>query len=319
MKILITGAAGFIGQLLAKELLTNPDNELILVDIIEPPVPAGSKYPDNATTIKADLASSALEIITKDLDAVYVFHGIMSAGAEANFELGMTANIDATRALLEALRLSGRDSPIRVLYASSQAVYGMPTPDIVTEAVVPTPESSYGAQKLICETLINDYTRRGFIDGFAFRFPTISVRPGKPTAAASSFLSGMIREPLAGLPCVIPIENRQFAHWICSPRTLVANLLYALTMPSDAAPKHIRVVNLPGIGVTVQEMIDALEAIGGKAAVELISEKEVPELRDILYSWPPNFDNKRAYDMGFKPDQPFVDTVKDYYEMFVKK
>ncbi|KAK7203425.1 putative nucleoside-diphosphate-sugar epimerase [Myxozyma melibiosi] len=319
MKVLITGAAGFIGQLLAKELLADPEHELVLVDIVEPPVPAGCKYPGNAKTIKTDLTKSASTIITPDIDAVYVFHGIMSAGAEANFELGMSANIDATRALFEAIRLSGKPTPIRVLYASSQAVYGMPTPDIVTEAVVPTPESSYGAQKLICEALINDYTRRGFFDGFAFRFPTISVRPGKPTAAASSFLSGMIREPLNGLPCEIPIENRKFAHWICSPRTLVANLIYALTMPSDAAPKHIRVVNLPGIGVTVQEMIDALEAIGGKEAVALLSEKDVPELREILYSWPPNFDNKRAYDMGFKPDQPFVDTVKDYYENFVKK
>lgn len=161
----------------------------------------------------------------------------MSSGFEAKFDLGMRMNIDATRSLLEALRHTCAGA--RVIYASSQAFYGMPQPEVLDDAVIPTPESSSGAEKLICETMINEYTRRRFIDGLSLRFPTISVRPGKPTAAASSFLSGMIREPLNGLECVIPTEDRQFKSWLCSPKTLVGNLMHALTMSTSKLPTYI--------------------------------------------------------------------------------
>lgn len=196
MRILITGAGGFIGQLVAGELLNNSKYEIILTDIIEPPIPPRVKYTQNAKAVKADLSdeTSHLSIVSKDLDAVYVLHGIMSSGSEENFELGMRGNVDATMKLLETLRKTCRG--VRVVYASSLAVYGRPLPDIVTDAVIPTPESSYGAEKIICETLINDYTRRGYIAGFTLRLPSIVIRPGKPTAAASSFLSGMVHEPL---------------------------------------------------------------------------------------------------------------------------
>ncbi|KAJ8104353.1 hypothetical protein POJ06DRAFT_244298 [Lipomyces tetrasporus] len=314
--VLITGAAGFIGQLVARELLSDPKYKVTLTDVIEPPVPAGALYPENATVIKTDLLKAASTVVDKSLDAVYIFHGIMSSGSEENFELGITVNVDATRALLDVVRQTAPG--IRVVYASSQAVYGLPVPDVVDEHVVPTPQSSYGFEKLICEQLINDYTRRGFIDGFSLRFPTISVRPGKPTAAASSFVSGMIREPMSGIECVIPVQDRSFVSWICSPRTLVANLLYALTMPSDVLPKHIRFANLPGIGVSVQEMMDALEKVAGSATLKLLKEEDVPEVRTILYSWPQKFDNARAYKMGFKPDQPFEETVRDYQKLLAK-
>ncbi|KAK9357425.1 hypothetical protein V1504DRAFT_464640 [Lipomyces starkeyi] len=308
--VLITGAAGFIGQLLAKELLSDPKYTVTLTDVIEPPIPVGALHPENATVIMADLLKSASTVVDKSLDCVYIFHGIMSSGSEENFELGITVNVDSTRALLDVVR---RTVPgIRVVYASSQAVYGLPLPDVVDENVVPTPQSSYGFEKLICEQLINDYTRKGFIDGFALRFPTISVRPGKPTAAASSFVSGMIREPLTGIECVIPVQDRSLVSWICSPKTLVANLLYSLTMPSDVLPKHIRFVNLPGIGVSIQDMMDALEKVAGPEVLELLKEEDILEVRAILYSWPQKFDNARAYKMGFKPDQPFEDTVRDY-------
>lgn len=139
---------------------------------------------------------------------VYIFHGIMSAGSEANYDLGLKVNLDGTRVLLEKLRQTKPGT--RVIYASSQAVYGRPFPDTITEDVFPTPEGSYGSEKLMCELLINDMTRRGFIDGFSLRFPTISVRPGKPSQAASSFISGIIREPLAGKECVVPVKDRSF-------------------------------------------------------------------------------------------------------------
>ncbi|PKX88530.1 SDR family oxidoreductase [Aspergillus novofumigatus IBT 16806] len=290
MQILITGAAGFIGQLLAKELLNDPSYHLTLTDIHEPPPP-------------------------RALDAVFAFHGIMSSGSEANFDLGMSVNVDATRTLLEALR---RTCPgVRFIYSSSQAVYGRPLPDVVDDSVTPTPQGSYGAEKLICETLVNEYTRRGFITGFTLRFPTISVRPGQPTAAASSFLSGMIREPLAGKECVIPVEDRSFKSWLCSPRTLVQNLVLTLSLPSDALPPHIRSINVPGICVTVQEMMDALEKVGGKDKLALLKEKEDPTLRPILDSWPTRFNNSQAIALGFKRDSSFEQAVRDYYEQEV--
>jgi nucleoside-diphosphate-sugar epimerase len=315
MQILITGAAGFIGQLLVKELLNDPSHHLTLTDIHEPPVPKDVKYPQNAKTIKADLLAGAEAVVDKSLDAVFAFHGIMSSGSEANFDLGMSVNVDATRTLLEALR---RTCPgVRFIYSSSQAVYGRPLPDVVDDSVTPTPEGSYGAEKLICETLVNEYTRRGFITGFTLRFPTISVRPGQPTAAASSFLSGMIREPLAGKECVIPVEDRSFKSWLCSPRTLVQNLVLTLSLPGDALPPHIRSINVPGICVTVQEMMDALEKVGGKDKLALLKEKEDPTLRPILESWPTRFDNSQAIALGFKRDSSFEQAVRDYYEQEV--
>ncbi|EAW21289.1 SDR family oxidoreductase [Aspergillus fischeri NRRL 181] len=315
MQILITGAAGFIGQLLAKELLNDPSYHLTLTDIHEPPIPKGVKYPQNVKTIKADLLAGAESVVDKSLDAVFAFHGIMSSGSEANFDLGMSVNVDATRTLLEALR---RTCPgVRFIYSSSQAVYGRPLPDVVDDSVTPTPQGSYGAEKLICETLVNEYTRRGFITGFTLRFPTISVRPGQPTAAASSFLSGMIREPLAGKECVIPVEDRSFKSWLCSPRTLVQNLVLTLSLPGDALPPHIRSINVPGICVTVQEMMDALENVGGKDKLALLKEKEDPTLRPILDSWPTRFDNSQAIALGFKRDSSFEQAVKDYYEQEV--
>lgn len=310
MNILITGAAGFIGQELAKALLNDPTYRVTLTDIIEPPIPKGVKYPQNATPFKADLVTGSAAVVDRTLDAVYVFHGIMSSGAEANFDLGISVNIDATRNLLEALRLTRPG--VRVIYASSQAIYGQPLPDVVDDSVIPTPQSSYGAEKIVCETLINEYTRRGFITGFVFRFPTISVRPGKPTAAASSFLSGMIREPLAGKESVIPIRDRSFKSWLCSPKTLIHNLLFALTLPSESLPPHIRQVNVPGISVSIQEMRDALEKVGGKDKLALLKEEEDPAQKKILQSWPTRFDNAKAFSLGFKPDSSFEQAVIDY-------
>ena len=311
MKILITGAGGFIGQFLARELLKDSSNHLILTDVIECPIPKGSKYPDNAKVVKADLSTDR-SVITKDLDAIYLFHGIMSSGSEANFDLGLKVNVDVTRAVLEDIRQTCPG--VRVIYSSSQAVYGRPFPDVITEDVFPTPEGSYGAEKLMCEILINDMTRRGFINGFSLRFPTVSVRPGKPSAAASSFISGIIREPLDNKECVVPIKDRKFPSWVCSPKTLIENLLHALTLPVDALPSHKRTVNAPGLLATVQDMMDALKKVAGKDKLDLVKEEHDEDTAKILYSWAANFDNKLAYSLGYKADSSFEQAVRDYVD-----
>ncbi|ROT38221.1 putative nucleoside-diphosphate-sugar epimerase [Sodiomyces alkalinus F11] len=312
MKVLITGAAGFVGQLLARTLLNDDEGkyDLILTDIIEPPIPSDAKFASQAKAIKADLLTDSAKVVAKDLDAVFIFHGIMSSGSEADFELGMKVNFDSSRALLDNLRTTCPG--IRVVYTSSQAVYGGDVPKPVVETTRPTPQSSYGCEKLMIEYLLNDFHRRGFLDAVICRLPTISVRPGKPTAAASSFLSGMIREPMQGLPCVIPIQNRSWAHTLSSPRVLVGNLIHALGLRRDALPDYDRVLNLPGIRVTVQDMMDALARVGGQDKLQYLSEEEEEKTKAILYSWPDTFDNTRTLDLGFKRDDFFDDIVMDF-------
>lgn len=311
MRILITGAAGFIGQIVTKELLNDESNELILTDVIEPPIPAGARYAHNAKSIKADLFESAASLVHKDIDAAILLHGVMSSAAEANFELGYRVNVDATRSLL--LNLAKVCPGVRVIYASSEAVYGSPVPKKgVTEADNTTPEMSYGCQKVICETFINDFTRRGMINGFSLRFPTISVRPGAPSPAISAFLSGIIREPLNGQTCTVPLQDRAWRHWMCSPKTLVYNIIVTLNLPRDALPPHRRAVNVPGFAVTVQDMLDALEEVGGKDKLALVREEDVPELKSTLYSWADDFDNSLGLSLGMKQDHSFVQSVLDY-------
>lgn len=313
MKILITGAAGFIGQIVSKALLDDGSHDLILTDVIEPPIPRGAKYPQKAKTIQADLIDSPTTVVTKDLDAAVLLHGVMSSAAEADFELGYRVNVTATWTLLNNL---AKTCPgVRVLYASSEAVYGTPVPKFnVTERDITTPEMSYGCQKVICETLINDYTRRGMINGFSLRFPTISVRPGVPSKAISAFLSGIIREPMNGEECVMPLKDRAWRHWMSSPKTLVHNILVALNFPRDALPPHRRVLNMPGFAVTIQDMLDALEEVGGKDKLAFVREEDVPSLKSTLYSWADDFDNSLALSLGMKQDTSFVNSVKDYIE-----
>ncbi|KAI9640106.1 hypothetical protein NHQ30_011508 [Ciborinia camelliae] len=329
--ILITGASGFIGQLLATHLLTShptaPDNKLILTDITAPAIPPHIPNPQNVKSIAADLceANTPSDLLSSIAvaDTIFIFHGIMSSGSERNFALGMSVNLHGTLQLLEAMRKTKAQppdrKPIRVIYASSLAVYGRPYPlGKIDENTHPTPEGSYGAQKLACETLIQDYIRRGYIDGLCLRFPTISIRPGSPTAAASSFLSGMIREPFAGRECVIPIRDRDFVSWMCSPRTLVTNLVWAMQMDLSRMDTHRRVVNLPGKATSVREMMDVLVAVGGEEKLRFLREVEVEEedqqTVEILRSWGTRYDVGLALGLGFKEDPGFERAVKEFVE-----
>jgi nucleoside-diphosphate-sugar epimerase len=310
MKILVTGAAGYIGQVLAEGLLT-AGHSVTLVDIVQPSIPPGaSSQRDRATCLQVDLFENAESVVSQGLDVIYILHGIMSAGSEADVDLGYRVNLYSVLKLLEAVR--NKCPGVRVIYTSSIAAYGSPLPDLPSEAATCTPETSYGTHKIMIEAVLNDYNRRGFVTAFAFRLPGITVRSGKPTQAASSWMSGIIREPLQGLETSIPCGD-DFKCWICSPRTLVKNLMIALTIPADCLPRHIRQVLLPGRVVTVREMLQALREVGGVDAVNLVRREEpTPEIRAMLDSWPTQFDDSMALQLGFAPDQPFRDTVQDF-------
>lgn len=315
MKILITGAGGFVGQMLAEHLL-NDNHAVILADIFEPPVPAAASNKQNATCIKADLYESSSAVLSKDLDAIYVFHGIMSAGSEADLQLGYRVNLQSTINFLDAIRATVPG--VRFIYASSTAIFGQPLPEVPSEETVPTPQGSYGTQKAMIEYIVNDYNRRGFVNAFILRFPTISVRPGKPTQAASSWMSGIIREPLQGKESILPCDD-DFKAWLCSPKTLIRNLKHALTLKGDCMPPHIRQVLLPGITSTVKDMLDALRAVGGEEAISLVKrEKPSPEIKAMLDSWPTTFDITKALSLGFVADQNFKAAVEDFAETLKK-
>ncbi|KID84905.1 NAD(P)-binding domain protein [Metarhizium guizhouense ARSEF 977] len=310
MKLLVTGAAGYIGQILSEALL-NAGHSVVMADIVEPLVPPGAKSAQNrATRVQVDLFEDAESVVSQDLDAIYILHGIMSAGSEADVDLGYRVNLYSVLKLLEAVR---RLCPgVRVIYTSSIAAYGSPLPGLPSEDTVCTPQTSYGTHKIVIEAVLNDYNRRGFITAFALRLAGISVRGGKPTQAASSWMSGIIREPLQGLETTIPCGD-DFKCWVCSPRTLVKNLTIALTLPADCMPPHIRQVLLPGIAVTVREMLQALRNVGGDEAVRLVRREEpTAAIRAMLDSWPTQFDDAKALRLGFVPDQPFQDTVQDF-------
>jgi len=238
----------------------------------------------------------------------------MSGAAEANLDLGLAVNVDSMRNIMDTLR---KVKPgIRVVFPSSLAVFGpMGEDDIVTESTMPLPQSSYGAQKCICETLLNDFSRRGLLDGRVVRLPTIVVRPGRPSGAASSFCSGIIREPLNGEKSILPVP-RSLKLWVCSTRTVVRNLLIVRDIPESAYGSGNRAVNLPGVTVNVQEMLNALESIGGQEALSLLEEKPDDSVAKIVGSWPAKFDTSRAQSLGFQEDGTLVQAVEEYLEDF---
>ncbi|KAM0323878.1 hypothetical protein ACHAQA_008459 [Verticillium albo-atrum] len=309
--ILITGAAGFIGQdLVAALLSSDPSTRLTLTDVVEPPVPASvSSHANRVTSLKADLTSPAAvtSLLSRRFSAVYLLHGLMSGGSEANLDLGLQVNVDSVRTVLDHLR---KEYPgTVVVFASSCAVYGPANP--VREAeTLPQPRSSYGAEKLIVELLLNDYSRRGLLDGRIVRLPTVIVRPGAPSAAASSFASGIVRESLKGERNVLPVA-KDLELWVCSPKTVVKNLVKVKDVLKEALGDS-RIVNLPGITVTVQEILDALETVGGKEAVGLVEEKRDPAIEAIVLTWPSRFDVSRAYGLGLEPDGTVLDAVKAF-------
>lgn len=312
MTIVITGAGGFVGQTLAKKLSTSsPNEQLILADVHEPPNPTTSQ---NVKCVAADLTDPAAcnALIDSSPDAVYILHGIMSSGAEANLELGLKVNFDSVRNLLDTIRT--KRPGIKVIFTSSCAVNGRAAvQNVATETdIVPMPESSYGTQKLMVEYLINDYSRRGLIDGRVVRLPTIFVRAGAPTAAASSFVSGIVREPVHGQESVLPVDP-DIGIWLCSPRTLAHNLVLAKDIPAEMFG-HFRTVLLPGYTATSREILDALEKVAGKEARALVKEERDATVQRIVLSWPAKYDTARATSLGFSEDVGLEQTIKDFID-----
>lgn len=319
MNVLITGGAGFLGQRLARELLQRGylhDRHgqrreigcLTLVDLV-----VASGFADaRVRVVTGDIADPALMQQIIDVDTGSIFHlaAVVSGQAEADFELGMRINLDAARLLLEQCRVCGHQP--KVVFTSSVAVYGGALPAVVQDTTALMPQSSYGAQKAIGELLLNDYSRRGFVDGRVLRLPTISVRPGKPNLAASSFASGIVREPLQGEAAVCPVSP-DCRLWLMSPRAAIAALIGGHEL-SAAALQGNRTINLPGVSVTAGEMVDTLRVVAGAAVADRIRFEPNPVVERIVGSWPGAWDSTRAFALGLPADGSFDAIVRAYME-----
>lgn len=308
MQIAITGGGGFLASMLVRRLLDNglagqAVTRIDTIDLVPCPVNDARVQSHVADVGDRDTLSRA---ITADTHAIVHLAAVVSGQAEADFDLGMRVNLDATRALLDHARALG--TAPRFVFTSSVAAFGGELPQRVRDDTRALPQSSYGVQKVIGELLVGDYTRKGFIDGVTLRVPTISVRPGAPNKAASSFASGIIREPLAGVEavCPVPPETRM---WLQSPDRAIDNLAHAMTL-DGALLGNDRTVNLPGLSVSVGAMIEALRASAGEAVTRLIRYERDPVVERIVASWPNDFDAVRARALGFVADDDYVSVVR---------
>ena len=309
MQILITGGAGFLGQRLAQALLRSSVafDELLLVDRVMPLRPT-EDHRLNCQQMDLAEPGAAKSIVTANTGIIFHLAAVVSSQAENEFDLGWKVNLDLTRQLLEACR---HQSPgIRFVFASGFAVYGGKLPAIVTDTTAVTPLSSYGIQKAIVELLVNEYTRKNFVDGRVLRLPTICVRPGKPNQAASSFVSSIIREPLNGQQAICPVSPA-LAVLVSSPDTIIHNLINGATLDGMAFGEW-RTVNLPGIGVTIQEMLDSLERLTGKETLERIIFRPDATINAIVSSWPKAVDTTKALELGFRVDNHFDEFIRQF-------
>lgn len=317
MKVLITGGAGFLGQRLAAKLLergvltaadgfSHAIDRLVLVDVVSPP---HSDDP-RVENVAGDIADRALleRLVDRDTAAIFHLAAVVSGQAEADFDLGMRVNFDSTRHLLEVSRALGHRP--RVVFASSCAVYGGALPELVPESTELTPQSSYGTQKAMGELLINDYTRRGFIDGRSLRLPTISVRPGKANAALSSFASGIIREPLNGEVSVCPVPATTKV-WLLSPSTVTDCFIAAHEIKGELLGSR-RSLILPGLTVTAGEMAASLARTAGADVAARIRWEPDPRVERIVNTWPVALDASKALRLGFPTDPSFDDILARY-------
>lgn len=318
MKVVITGGGGFLGSKLAQALLARgklhspdgserPISKLVLFDTSFP-----KKLPEDARLeyVAGDVADAATvaRILTPDTASVFHLAAVVSGAAEADFDLGMRVNLGGTRQVLEQLRHCA--APPRVVFSSSVAAFGGDLPAVLDDSTTPNPQTSYGTQKVAGEYLVTDYSRKGFIDGRSLRLPTIVVRAGAPNAAASSFASSILREPLNGKPSACPV-GPETGVWLLSPRRVTECFVHAHELPSSAWGVN-RVVNLPGITVTVAQMVEALARVAGPKVAERVTWVADERIRAIVRTWPVQFRTPRALALGFRPDEDIDSVVRAY-------
>ena len=313
-RVLILGGGGMVGQKLAHKLeaegLDGTPVTLTLHDIAFPEGGAGSDRRVGNLSVAAEGAALAAE----RFDVIFFLASIVSGEAETNFDLGWQVNMLPMWHFLEALRAQHRATAgayvPRVVFTSSIAVFGGPYPDKIGDEFLTSPQTSYGAQKASCELMIQDFSRKGFIDGLSLRLPTICVRPGKANLAASSFFSGIIREPLNGLEAILPVSGT-VRHWHASPRSAAGFLAHAATLNTDRLESR-RALNLPGVSCTVAEQIEALRDAAGNNVVALIKPQPDEAIIKIVSGWPRNFAPERAKALGFKAETSFREIVDVY-------
>lgn len=320
MHVLVIGAAGMVGRKLVERLAAEEGllgakmDRLLLVDVVEPAVPAALAGIASPKAMDLSAPGSAEALAGERPDVIFHLAAIVSGEAEADFEKGYRVNLDGTRALFEAIRLEGRKAPYmpRVIFASSIAVFGAPFQEKISDEFFTTPLTSYGTQKAISELLLSDYSRRGFFDGIGLRLPTVCIRPGKPNKAASGFFSNILREPLAGQEAVLPVEE-DVRHWFASPRAAVGFFVHAAKLDlSRVGPR--RNLTMPGLSALVGEEIEALRRVAGEKAARLIRREPDPTIRQIVAGWPTNFEARRAEALGFKAETSFDDIIRIHIE-----
>jgi len=322
MRVVITGGAGFLGRRLAAHLLERgwltdargerrEIAELVLVDVAEA---HGERWLSDSrvSQVTGDIADPNVLARAVSAETGSVFHlaAVVSGQAEADFDIGMRVNVDATRVLLELVR--GLPSPPKFVFTSSIAVFGGALPAVLPDDQALTPQGSYGAQKAIGELLVTDMSRKGMIDGRSLRLPTITVRPGKPNKAASSFASGIIREPLAGVDAICPVAP-DAEMWVQSPPRVIDNLVLGHEAPASAL-QFTRSISVPGITVPVREMVASLSRVAGADVAARISWQLDPLVDRLVSSWPRAFSAERGKALGMVADSSFDDIVRAYID-----
>jgi len=312
MKVLITGAGGFLGGRLVHALLAGPADlppitSIVAADTLAPSVGDPRVEPRTGSIVDPAFADS---LVDDEVAVVYHLAAVLSGGSEADFDAGMRVNVDGTRTLLEACRARGRRP--RFVFSSTVAVFGGTLPAVVPENYVLLPETTYGIGKAIAELLVGEYSRRGFVDGVACRLATVTVRPGQPNSALSSFVSGIIREPLAGIDttCPVPLDT---PIWVSSPAVVTRNLVHAARLDPLLLGTR-RALNLPGLSVTAGEMLDSLERYGGREARARVRLERDERVARAMCGWPAALDDRRAIDLGFVRDSSADAIVRAYAE-----
>lgn len=315
MRAVILGGGGFLGRRLAKELIEKGGlsrGELVHLTLVDIAFPDNMPQDSRLECIAGDFSEEAVikDIVQHRPDVIFHLAAIVSGEAEKNFPLGMKINFHGSLRLLEACRDLAFHP--RIVFASSCAIFGGDVSRVVQDDTSPKPRSSYGTQKAMVDLLMNDYSRRGFVDARCLRLPTIAIRPGKPNAATSSFVSGIIREPLNGKTATYPVPP-ETPVWIQSPKRVIQNFIHAANIEEELLGDD-RTINLPGLTTTVQDMIDSLARISNPEITKLISHQPDAFLQSIVLTWPPHFEPLKATRLGFVTDRSTDEIIQTYME-----